>query len=74
MAITQSELVTALQTLLNTVKFRIRNRYGVESVLDLNRMKAGELVLHGHPAAVRMLHRWAGAACFERHNHQGLLC
>ena len=43
MPVSQTELKTALQALLNTVKFRIRNRYGVTTALNLNAMKAGEL-------------------------------
>ena len=42
MAISQAELITALQTLLSTVKFRLRGRRGTTAQLDPSLMKAGE--------------------------------
>jgi len=42
MAISQDELKTALQTLLSTVKFRLRGRRGTTAQLDPSLMKAGE--------------------------------
>lgn len=42
MAISQAELMTALQTLLSTVKFRLRGRRGTTAQLDPSLMKAGE--------------------------------
>ncbi|MEI8200757.1 MAG: hypothetical protein WCG21_11905 [Eubacteriales bacterium] len=42
MAISQAELMTALQTLLSTVKFRLRGRRGTAAQLDPSLMKAGE--------------------------------
>lgn len=42
MAISQAELMTALQTLLSTVKFRLRGRRGTAAQLNPSLMKAGE--------------------------------
>lgn len=45
MPISQDELKTALQTLLNTIKFRLLARRGLAAQLDLSTMKAGEFAM-----------------------------